>query len=107
MYYWCAVDSHASRRVLPWTFLTVAIVNLLIFGWVCIYILCIYDKDKVYWPTYNKDDESETGALAINYNERKKAYYIFYHVLMPFFMVFIFGAAFIWSKEWVDKHAKQ
>jgi len=59
MTYWCRKDSHSARRVVPWSFLMAAIINILLLVWVIIYILAIYDKDKVPSIRYEKADEDE------------------------------------------------
>jgi len=106
MHYCCRADSHNARRVLPWSFLIAGIINILLIIWVLIFILAIYDHDKLYSIRYEKGEEDEvtTNNIAIHYTERKKAYYIFWHVLGEFGFAIIFIIFFFTAKDWVDKH---
>lgn len=56
-YFWCAINSPGGRSVLPWAFLIAAVVNFLIFVWICAYICAIYPRDKVWLPRHSGGEE--------------------------------------------------
>ena len=104
MCYWCRADSPGSRKLVPWGFLLASIAWILLIIWVIVYILAIFDREKV--PSivfeYAPDDEKDisTNGLAIHYRERKKAYYIFWHVIYQFTAVVTFLIVFFMAKSW-------
>ena len=73
-YFLCAIDTPGGRAVLPWAFLIAAIVNFLIFIWICVYFYGIYQRDKVWLPRGQGGEEDYEKVVEEDENHKSVTY---------------------------------
>ena len=108
----CSADSPWSRSVFPWGLLIAAVINLLLAGWIIIYITTIYDEPYIKNPitgrqeTYSDepDDRPERSSRK-EYTKESKSMYLLWNTLFLFINGALFTCMFWISKLWVDKNA--